>query len=193
LRVKICGITSLEDALCCEKNGADAVGFILYKPSSRYIKPEDIAQITKKLPPFLTKVGVFVDESEEEIDEIVSRCGLDLAQVYSSKIDPKKLSCNFIEVVQAKHIDDIKEFDEYRLIDAYVKEYGGEGKRIPLEWFKHRDNSKTILAGGIDESNIAEIAPYGFYGVDVSSGVESAKGIKSQEKIERFLKKAKGL
>ncbi|MFW6307263.1 MAG: phosphoribosylanthranilate isomerase [Campylobacterales bacterium] len=192
MRVKICGITTLEDAIVCEKNGADAIGFILYKPSSRYIKPEAIREITKNLPPFISKVGVFVEEDSAFVDEVVEFCKLDVAQIYGKTTKLGELKSNYIEVVQAKSKDDIQEHREFKLIDAHVKEYGGEGKRIPLEWFKNRDNSKTILAGGINETNIDEVRPYGFYGVDVSSGVESTKGVKSKEMIERFLKKVRG-
>ncbi len=192
MRVKICGITTLEDAIVCEKNGADAIGFILYKPSSRYIKPEAIREITKNLSPFISKVGVFVEEDSAFVDEVVEFCKLDVAQIYGKTTNLGELKSNYIEVVQAKSKDDIQEHREFKLIDAHVKEYGGEGKRIPLEWFKNRDNSKTILAGGINETNIDEVRPYGFYGVDVSSGVESTKGVKSKEMIERFLKKVRG-
>ncbi|MFP4333113.1 MAG: phosphoribosylanthranilate isomerase [Campylobacterales bacterium] len=192
MRVKICGITTLEDAIVCEKNGADAIGFILYKPSSRYIKPEAIREITKNLSPFISKVGVFVEEDSAFVDEVVEFCKLDVAQIYGKTTKLGELKSNYIEVVQAKSKDDIQEHREFKLIDAHVKEYGGEGKRIPLEWFKNRDNSKTILAGGINETNIDEVRPYGFYGVDVSSGVESTKGVKSKEMIERFLKKVRG-
>ncbi|MFP4485843.1 MAG: phosphoribosylanthranilate isomerase [Campylobacterales bacterium] len=192
MRVKICGITTLEDAMACEKNRADAIGFILYKPSSRYIKPEAIREITKNLSPFISKVGVFVEEDSAFVDEVVEFCKLDVAQIYGKTTNLGELKSNYIEVVQAKSKDDIQEHREFKLIDAHVKEYGGEGKRIPLEWFKNRDNSKTILAGGINETNIDEVRPYGFYGVDVSSGVESTKGVKSKEMIERFLKKVRG-
>ena len=87
--------------------------------------------------------------------------------------------------------DILKYSDEYRLVDAYCEAYGGAGKRLNIEWFKDIDCSKIILAGGLDASNVASLKEYGFYGVDVSSGVELSHGIKEVSKVKAFIKNAK--
>lgn len=194
MRVKICGIKRLEDALCACEYGADAVGFIFYKKSVRYITPESCTELIAKLPPFVERVGVFVEESAEEIDAIVRACNLSLAQVFPDKVDTMKLKSKHLKVIRVQKQEDMLAYsDEYRLIDAHVEQYGGEGKRLNLEWFEGVDRSKMILAGGLNTDNIDELADSGFYGVDISSGVESAKGVKDRERIKTFLTKAKNL
>lgn len=192
MRVKICGLTKPEDALCACEYGADAVGFVFYKPSSRYITPDACATLIAKLPPFIERVGVFVEESAEEIDAIMHLCNLSLAQVFPEKIDTAKLQSKYLKVLRAQTQQGIGADSEgYRLVDAHVEQYGGEGKRLNLEWFDAVDRSKIILAGGLNPSNIHELKGHGFYGVDVSSGVESSKGVKDKELIKNFLQKAK--
>lgn len=194
LRVKICGITKLEDALCAIEYGADAIGFVFYKKSSRYIGQVACSKIVQKLPPFIERVGVFVDESEEEIDEICSFCGLSLAQVYPQKVEPKNIKTKTLATHRVKSAADIKQGSgSFRLVDAFVEEWGGEGRRLNLEWFEGSDYQHIVLAGGINEYNIDEIKEYPFYGVDVSSGVEVDKGVKDRELIKRFLQKAKSI
>jgi len=191
--VKICGITKLEDALCAIEYGVDAIGFVFYKKSSRYIGQVACSKIVQKLPPFVERVGVFVDESEEEIDEICSFCGLSLAQVYPQKVEPKNIKTKSLATHRVKSAADIKQGSgSFRLVDAFVEEWGGEGRRLNLEWFEGLDYQNIVLAGGINEYNIEEIKEYPFYGVDVSSGVEVDKGVKDRELIKRFLQKAKG-
>lgn len=118
----------------------------------------------------------------------------DIAQIHfeADEYFFKKLDCKYLKVVRAKEKKDIDKFEnEYRIVDAYVPEFGGSGKRVALEWFENRDNSKIILAGGLSPENVFEVGHYGFYGVDVSSGVESKPGIKDKKKIRRFIEMAK--
>ncbi len=194
LRVKICGITNLQDALMAVSAGADALGFVFYPNSPRYITPAKAAAITAQLPPFVERVGLFVNESKERIEEISHRSGMSLAQLHFDVDEAfvDSLDIKALPVVRARDPQDIYRFDDrYRLIDAYVPQYGGMGKRVVLEWFEGVDTSKIVLAGGLDLSNIEEVKRYGFYGVDVSSGVEAAKGKKDQEKVREFIQKAK--
>jgi len=194
LRVKICGITSFEDAITTVNSGADALGFVFYEKSPRYITPTDAKTIINKLPPFVEKVGLFVNEDIEAINAIAKTSGITLIQLHFEVSDEfcKQLELPYIKVVRAKSAEDIKEnSDEYRLVDAYCEAYGGAGKRLNLEWFKDVDCSKIILAGGLSPLNVKECLAYGFYGLDVSSGVEASKGVKDSAKVSAFINEAK--
>ena len=194
-KVKICGITNLSDALAACEAGADALGFVFYKKSPRYIEPKIAKEIVQKLPPFVKKVGLFVNETPEFINETMKKSCMDIAQLHFkvSRDFLDKLKCSYIEVIRAKSKNDIINLskDRYFLVDAFVESYGGEGRRIDLSWFEGIDCSKMILAGGLDENNVEEVLKYDFYGVDVSSGVEKEKGIKDHNKIKNFMDKVK--
>ena len=194
MRVKICGITNLEDALTAIEAGADALGFVFYEKSPRYITPEKAREIARKLPPFVERVGLFVNESKESIEAVCQESCMSLAQLHFDVDEDfiESLAVKALPVVRAKEPADIVRFaDRYRLVDAYVPQFGGAGKRIALEWFEGVDCSKIILAGGLTPQNVAEVKRYGFYGVDVSSGVEAAKGRKDPAKVRAFIQKAK--
>ena len=194
-KVKICGITNLSDALAACKAGADALGFVFYKKSPRYIEPTKAKEMAQKLPPFVKKVGLFVNETPDFINETMKKSYMDLAQIHFevSQEFLNKLECPYVEVIRAKNKNDISNLskDRYFLVDAFVESYGGEGKRVELSWFDKIDCSKIILAGGLNEKNIEEILKYDFYGVDVSSGVEKVKGIKDHNKIKNFINSVK--
>jgi len=196
LRVKICGITNLKDALHAVECGADALGFVFYSQSPRYITPANAKRIIDKLPPFVERVGLFVNEGLETIDTVCRYSSISRAQIH---FDVDEESLDVIErptlpVVRARCTEDIMKFsDRYRLVDAYSEAYGGSGKRLNLEWFEGVDCSKIILAGGLTPENLEEVKQFGFYGVDVSSGVESVKGKKDPKKVERFIRHAKSL
>jgi phosphoribosylanthranilate isomerase len=193
LKVKICGITNYEDAKLACDFGADALGFVTFKKSPRFVSVEKIKEIIKKLPPFVTKTVLFVNVEPEYVNDVMSYTKADLAQIHFD-VDAeffKKLNCKYIPVVRAKEKSDIDKYDGFRIVDAYVPEYGGSGKRVALEWFENKDNSNIILAGGLTPENVFEVGRYGFYGVDVSSGVEKSPGIKDKYKVKRFIDLAK--
>jgi phosphoribosylanthranilate isomerase len=193
MRVKICGITNLEDALDAINSGADALGFVFYKPSPRYIEPLKAKEIVEKLPPFIQTVGLFVNETTDFINKICKESKMQLAQIIDDKniVDFKKLETKALRVIRVKSEDDLKNLnDEYYLVDAFVDEFGGAGKRLALEWFKDIDCSKFILAGGLNKDNLKELNHFGFFGVDVSSAVESEKGKKDKIKMFEFVKAA---
>ena len=195
MRVKICGITNLEDALLAINAGADALGFVFYPESPRYITPENAQTIIAQLPPFVEKVALFVNEAPETIRSICLESGCTLAQIHFDVGDDFFAQVNFptLRVVRAKNRDDIlRNHDEYRLVDAYCDAYGGSGKRLNIEWFEGIDCSKIILAGGLDSENVGSLKKYGFYGVDVSSGVEASYGKKDPSRVVSFIEKAKG-
>ncbi|MDR2789509.1 MAG: phosphoribosylanthranilate isomerase [Campylobacteraceae bacterium] len=194
MRVKICGITSAQDAINAVHEGADAVGFIFYPKSPRYITPKKAKKISLLLPPFVQKVGVFVNESPKNIDKICKKAKLNLAQLHFD-IDEKflsKLKTPHVKVVRAKQKSDILKYEgEYRLIDAFVENFGGEGKSVDLSWFEGADCSKIILAGGLNASMMENVKHLEFYGVDVNSGVEKTHGKKDAQKVHDFIKSAK--
>jgi len=194
MRTKICGITSYEDAMVAIEAGADALGFVFYEKSPRYISPLDAGAIIKRLPPFVEKVGLFVNVDAQIINSYIQESGCTLAQLHFEAKDEvyEQLFVPHIKVIRAQNKEDILKYsDEYRLVDAYCEAYGGAGKRLNIEWFNDTDNSKIILAGGLDSSNVETLKSYGFYGVDVSSGVEISHGKKSASKVKEFIFNAK--
>ncbi len=196
MRVKICGITNIKDALDAVKAGADALGFVFYTKSPRYIEPAEAFKIIKQLPPFVQSVGLFVNETAQNINYISNISKIDLAQIHFEAKDDlfDNLNVKYLKVIRARTKEDIFKYkDEYRIIDAFVPEFGGEGKRLNLEWFDGIDCSKIILAGGLNYSNLDELQGYDFYSLDVSSGVEIEKGIKDKQKIINFINKTNEL
>ncbi len=194
MRVKICGITNLEDAMAAIDAGADALGFVFYPKSPRYIAPENAKEIIGKLPPLVEKVALFVNETPDFIRSVCLESGCTLAQIHFDVEDDFFARVHFptLRVVRAQKRGDILEYsNEYRLIDAYCEAYGGSGKRLNLEWFEGIDCSKIILAGGLTPENIQSVRSYGFYGVDVSSGVEASYGRKDADRVRTFIGKAK--
>lgn len=194
MRCKICGITSYEDAMIAIDSGADALGFVFYEKSPRYVTVDQAKSIIDKLPPFVEKVALFVNVDSTTINETCQEVGATLAQLHfdASEETYSELNIPHIKVIRAKSKEDILKYsNEYRLVDAYCEAYGGAGKRINIEWFENTDNSKIILAGGLDSTNVTELKKYGFYGVDVSSGVEISHGIKDSKKVKDFIYNAR--
>ncbi len=196
MKVKICGITNLNDALHAVRSGADALGFVFYEKSPRYISPEAARIIIDQLPPFVEKVGLFVNLTPKEIEQTAYASHITLAQIHFDVDEAflDRISFPTLPVVRAGKPEDIGQLGErYRLVDAYCEAYGGSGKRLNLEWFDGIDNSRIILAGGLSPDNLRELQGYGFYGVDVSSGTEASRGVKDPDKVERFIRYAKSL
>ncbi len=196
MKVKICGITNLDDALMASEAGADALGFVFYEKSHRYILPQKAKEIIKNLPPFVKTVGLFVNAEALEVDDICTFAGIDMAQIHFEANNEffAQLKTPYIRVVRVACQEDIVKYkDDYILADAFVENYGGEGQRIALDWFDGIDCSKIILAGGLASQNLSELKGYNFYGVDVSSGVEISKGKKDHTKVREFIVNAKRL
>ncbi len=193
MRTKICGITSYEDAMDAINAGANALGFVFYEKSPRYISPSDAKLIIQKLPPFVEKVGLFVNVDAQIINSYIQESGCTLAQLHFEVPTEvyKQLFVPYIKVIRAQKAEDLLIFsDEYRLVDAYCEAYGGAGKRLNIEWFRDIDCSKIILAGGLNATNVAPLKEYGFFGVDVSSGVEITHGKKDPKKVKEFIANA---
>lgn len=192
MKVKICGITNINDANNAINANADAIGFVLYEPSPRYIKASEIKSIIEKMPPFVEKVGLFVGKNSEYINNVSTLVGFTLVQIIDC-LDKDKLNIPYIQVQRIGKKEDLLSLnlDKYNMIDSHVDAYGGVGVSIALEYFDNMDCSKLILAGGIDINNVDKIRKYGFYGIDVSSSVEIKKGIKDKNKMENLIKQAK--
>lgn len=204
VRVKICGITNLEDALFAASCGADALGFIQYKKSPRYIEKKRAKEIIEKLPPFVKSVGVFVNADLNDIFNAIDECGFDLVQLHG---DEDSLFCKevrkkrgVIKGVRIKDKESIRSVSGFSsvvnafLLDAHVEgKYGGTG--ICFDWGLVNEVKKygnVILAGGLTTEKISvvlkDIKPYG---VDVCSGVEMSPGKKDKKKVEDFIKSIK--
>ncbi len=194
MRVKICGITNYEDAKNAIDFGADALGFVFYEKSPRFITPKKTKKIIQKLPPFVEKVGLFVNVNSFEAKQMIKESQITLAQIHfeADRNFYQEIDFPHIKVIRAKSKEDLLKYsDEYRIVDAFVESYGGEGKRVKIEWFDGVDTSKIILAGGLNEKNLNEVLNKGFYGVDVSSGVEKTKGKKDTIRLKNFIEMAK--
>ena len=198
VRIKICGLTNLEDSLKAAELGADAVGFIFYGGSPRNVKPETVVAITDKLPPFLGRVGVFVGQSAAEIWEIVRFCGLDTVQLHGTR-PPEfmgKLKVNVIKSLRLRSVDDLVMLKEYGQASAFLldtfdeKQIGGTGKSFNWQWALAAKSygRPIILSGGLTPDNVVEAVRLARpAAVDVSSGVESAPGKKDYEKMADFI------
>ncbi len=200
MRVKICGITRFEDASAAVSFGADALGFVFYEASPRFVFPETVKEIISNLPPFVTTVGVFVNATPNEIEEIVKYTGIDIVQLHGEE-PPEE--CEFwprvIKAFRVREMDDLRELKRYRasayLLDTYSPETPG-GTGVTFNWdiaVEAKRLGPVILAGGLNPDNVVDavkrVRPYA---VDVSSGVEAEKGIKDHEKMRLFIERAKG-
>lgn len=201
IRVKICGITSREDAWAAVEAGADALGFILVKGTPRYIEPEAAAAIAAQMPPFVATVGVFIDRTPEEIDQIVSASGLSLAQLHGneSPAECQRLRVPFVKAIRVQGERDLEALRIYPqarafLLDTYVAELpGGTGRSFPWEIAaKVASEARVILSGGLTPDNVAlAVAQVRPYAVDVSSGVETYPGRKDHRKVRKFIEQAR--
>lgn len=203
VRIKICGITNLKDALAAVEYGADALGFVFYDKSPRVLTSRVAKDIVLQLPPFITTVGVFVDEKPSEIEKIVDYAGLDVIQLHGS--EPPE-DCNLfrtrrvIKAIRVKDLTDLEPIIKYKGVSAFLLDtyspyiQGGTGQTfnwdIALEAKKF---GRIILAGGLTPENVEEaikwVQPYG---VDVAGGVEGTeKGIKDHKKLRLFIERAR--
>jgi phosphoribosylanthranilate isomerase len=201
LKVKICGITNIEDALLCESLGANALGFIFYEKSKRYISREAACGIVKSISPFTMKIGIFVNKSYKYVNKIAAETGMNAVQLHND-IPPEELEKFSLPVIQSFRVDDqfdysiLKKYQDtkrliYFLLDTYSNsEFGGTGKKFNWELIPERFKSRIILAGGISIENVDEIfKTIKPAGIDLSSSVESEPGKKDKAKLQAFFKK----
>jgi phosphoribosylanthranilate isomerase len=202
VRVKICGITRVEDALAAAKAGADAIGLVFYAKSPRAVDIEQARAILAALPPFVTTVGLFVDAERSELERILASVPLDLLQFHG---DESVQQCEafgrpYIKALRVKAGDDIAaQVARYPsaqgiLLDAYVEGVpGGTGEAFDWSLIPQALSKPLILAGGLRPDNVAEaVSRVRPYAVDVSGGVEASKGVKDVEKVGAFIRAARG-
>ncbi len=196
-RVKICGITNLEDARAAVEFGADALGFV-FAESPRRVNPGSAAEIIRSLPPFLTCVGLFVDEAPELVGKVARECRLNALQFhgeespeYCRQFTLRKIKAFRIRDENSLKVISLYQMDAY-LLDACVEGMaGGTGERFNWDLAaRAKESGRTIiLAGGLRPDNVAEaIGKVRPYGVDVSTGVESEPGKKDHEKMKEFIR-----
>ncbi len=202
VRVKICGITAVEDALQAVAAGADALGFVFHAASPRNISPERAAAIIAALPPFVQTVGLFVNAGIDSVNGTCDLCRLDIAQLHGDEPPDfcDRLTRRVIKAFRIKDITSLDPMKEYRvagyLLDAWSPgAYGGTGRAFNWEVAQiAKQYGPIILAGGLTPDNVRQaVEQVGPYGVDVSSGVESSPGKKDPAKVQAFIRHAKGL
>lgn len=200
-RVKICGITNLGDALAAVEAGSDALGFVFYAPSKRYVTPEQAGEIIRKLPPFVTTVGLFVNADVDFVESVLATAQLDLLQFHGDEgnADCVRFGRPFIKALRVKpDLDLMQAFSAYPdargiLLDAYRPGVpGGTGEVFDWDLIPDEIAGAITLAGGLDATNVARaVAAVGPYAVDVSGGVEAAPGQKDGAKVSAFVEAAK--
>lgn len=217
IRVKVCGITNAEDAMIAVEAGADALGFIFVEQTPRFVTPEQVAPIVRRLPPFVTAVGVFWDHPAGHVKAVAEACGLRALQFHGDE-PPEDLGgfalpviktiklppASILEGLPEYRVRDLAQIFRYRnvaaavLLDSAAQWSEGEA-REPLEWTLARTltsqtgPARVILSGGLNPDNVARaIEVVHPYAVDVDSGVEATPGRKDADKIRRFVAAARG-
>jgi len=206
-RIKICGLTREEDVQAVVAAGADAIGFVFYPKSPRYVTPERAAELIRSVPPFITTVGLFVNHTPEEVADIVRVAPVSLLQLHGDESieDAAAIAAaagrQFMKVFRVKpdtRPDELLEYEQANraasplftslLLDTYVDAYGGAGKGFDWSLIPKDLAPRVVLSGGLSVHNATDaVAGVRPYAVDISSGVEASKGIKDARKIADFV------
>lgn len=197
-RVKICGITRVEDALSAVEQGADAIGLVFYPPSPRYVSASQATEIAQVLPAFVSVVGLFVDAPSADIEAVLSKVPIDLIQFHGNETPEqcRRYEKPYIKAIRVKTDTNLiqyqSDFSDAKalLLDTYTEGVpGGTGQVFDWNVIPKHMTKQLVLAGGLDANNVTQaiklVKPYA---VDVSGGVESAKGIKDAAKIAAFMR-----
>ena len=206
-RIKICGLTRVEDVQAVAAAGADAIGFVFYPNSPRYVTPQQAASLIAAMPPYVTAVGLFVNASVEEVRAIAAVAPLSLLQFHGDETPAHSaaiaaaVNTPFVQVFRVKpdtSAEDLLEYEQrYRaasplfsslLLDTYVDAYGGAGKVFDWSLVPEELAPRVVLSGGLSVHNatdaVVRVRPYA---VDISSGVEASKGIKEASRVRAFI------
>jgi phosphoribosylanthranilate isomerase len=201
-KIKICGITNKQDAIDAVELGVDMLGFVCYKKSKRYVEPKVIRDIANELPPYIAKVGVFVDEDAKKVYEIAQDCLLDILQFHGEEspeyCDKFKDDYKIIKAFRIKDKNSLKGINDYNtdfyMLDTYsTKLAGGTGECFNWNVLAGYELLKpVILSGGLTPLNVTQaIEVVSPYGVDVSSGIEKTPGKKDIKLMKKFVKKVR--
>ncbi|PKM05177.1 MAG: phosphoribosylanthranilate isomerase [Gammaproteobacteria bacterium HGW-Gammaproteobacteria-6] len=200
-RIKICGITRIEDALAAAEAGADAIGLVFYSPSPRVVSAEQAAAIVAALPPFVTTVGLFVDATVEEVRAVLAQVPLDMLQFHGN--EPESFCLQFhrpyLKALRVQSGDDLNALANGWpsaagiLLDSFKPGVpGGTGEAFDWSLIPRERSWPLVLAGGLDTDNVASAIRLSQpWAVDVSGGVEQAKGIKDRARIHSFIHEVK--
>jgi phosphoribosylanthranilate isomerase len=196
-RVKICGITQIDDARFCAEHGADAIGLVFYAKSPRAVAIDTAREILQQLPAFVTSVGLFVNPSVKQVEEVLQTVSLDCLQFHGDEDAAfcRQFGRPYIKAIRMQSgLDVAARVAAYPdaqgfLLDAYVEDVaGGTGQSFDWARVPKMDRQPFILAGGLHEKNVAEAIRIARpYAVDVSGGVEKSKGVKDTNKIQKFI------
>jgi phosphoribosylanthranilate isomerase len=197
VRLKICGITRVQDALAASDLGVDALGLVFHPDSPRHIEIEQAQAIIAKLPPFISKVALFCNADKDAVIQVLSQVNIDCLQFHGDESEEfcQQFKRPYIKAIRVQeHIDLAAQFNNYPsaaaiLLDSFsASAYGGTGEVFNWQLIPQDISYKLIIAGGIDQHNIAsllqQVQPYA---VDVSSGVELSRGIKDAKKIAQLI------
>lgn len=200
MRVKICGLTRAEDVASACMAGADALGFVFYEPSKRFVRIEQAQLLCQQVPPFVQRVGLFVNPTKDYVQQVLQQVDLDLLQFHGDESPAfcESFAVSYIKALPVKPGVDLQQAMQAHntarafLLDTYKPGVpGGTGETFDWQLFPESDKP-LILAGGLCPENVANaITTVSPYAVDVSGGVELSAGIKSAEKMQAFVKAAK--
>lgn len=203
VRVKVCGITRSEDAIAAVQNGVDAIGFVFWPHSTRYIDPESARRIAEVIPPFICTVGVYVDPDAAWVEETARAAKLNLLQFHGNESPEfcNQFSQPYIKAIRVKPDTDLLQYAQRYgaakglLLDTYAADMpGGTGHAFDWQLIPQQLSLPLILSGGLNPDNVARaIKQTQPWAVDVSSGVEASKGIKDEKKIIAFMQGVKQL
>ncbi len=195
-RIKICGLTREADVDAAVAAGADAIGFVFYPPSPRYVTPERAAELARRLPPFVAAVGLFVNPEPAQVEAVLAKVPLEVLQFHGDETESqcRRYLRAYLKAARVRPDLDLVQYAAAYpsaraiLLDAFVDGYGGGGKTFDWSLIPAGLAQSIVLSGGLDGDNVAEavrrVRPAA---VDVSSGVEAAKGIKDAAKIRAFI------
>lgn len=206
-RIKLCGLSRPEDVLAAVDAGADAIGFVFYEQSARYVAPDVAAQLLRQVPPFVTTVGLFVNATPQEVTHVVKLAPVKMLQFHGDETieqccrAAEAVNRPFMRAVRIKpesRSDDLLKYEQdYRaasnlfaglLLDTFVDGYGGGGKVFDWSLIPEELAPRVVLSGGLNAQNVTEaILRMHPYAVDVSSGIERAKGIKDGALMRDFI------
>jgi phosphoribosylanthranilate isomerase len=195
-RIKICGITRAGDLDAAIRAGADAIGFVFYPPSPRFLAPGAAADLARRVPPFVARVGLFVNAEPADVRAVLAQVPLDVLQFHGEEAAAycEQFGLPYLKAARVRPGLDLLEFArayptaQGLLLDAWVEAYGGMGQSFDWSLIPNDLPLPMVLSGGLHAGNVAEaVRKVHPWAVDVSSGVEAAKGIKDADKIAAFV------